>query len=72
MSLALNFSAIVSPYGLASRKYKYKHDFVLLLENNPDFDRDTLRKLGDLVYVNGGKGILKRVRHMQSLAISIL
>jgi Nucleotidyl transferase AbiEii toxin, Type IV TA system len=66
MALIMKFAALVSPYRATADKYRDLGDFVRILENNPDYDREKLMELADLVYVGGGKEILELAR--QALA----
>jgi len=58
--------ALVSPYRRGSMKHRDAYEFALLMQCQPKFNRDTLRKLGELVYRGGGAGILTYVRKTQA------
>ncbi len=66
MALAMKYSAMASPNRVVESKYQDAHDFILMVKNNPDFHRDKLAALGDLVYPGGSTEILELAR--QALA----
>jgi hypothetical protein len=65
-ALVTKFAAMVSPYRAMEDKYRDVGDFVRIVKNNPDFNRDKLAALGALVYAGGEKEILELAR--QALA----
>jgi hypothetical protein len=62
MALVMKFSAMTSLYRADKDKYQDAHDFILLVENNPDYDRQKLAELATLIYPEGGKDILEMAR----------
>ncbi|MSQ94674.1 MAG: hypothetical protein EXR98_08965 [Gemmataceae bacterium] len=42
------------------------HDFMDIVERNPDLDEELLGILGDLVYHGGGKEIIELVRKVRT------
>jgi hypothetical protein len=66
MALVMKFSAMTSIYRADKDKYQDAHDFILLVEHNPDFDRDNLAELASLIYPEGGKDILEMARKVQA------
>jgi hypothetical protein len=59
MALACKFAAMVSPYRETRRKQQDAVDFATIVERNKErIDREELRRLGDLVYPDGGKEML--------------
>jgi hypothetical protein len=62
MAIAMKFSAMTSLYRADKDKYQDAHDFILLVENNPDFDKTMLAELGSLIYEDGGKDVLELAR----------
>jgi hypothetical protein len=66
MSIVMKFSAMTSLYRAVEDKYQDAHDFILMVKNNPDFDRDKLAALGSLIYANGGKDVVEMARKAQA------
>ena len=66
MAMAMKFSAMVSPYRAADDKHRDAHDFIRIVKNNPQFDREKLAEICSLVYSDGGKEALEMAR--QALA----
>jgi hypothetical protein len=61
MALALKFAAMASPTRQTKDKYQDAHDFIAMIQHNPDVDLAKAEKFGELVYLGGGKEILKLV-----------
>ena len=61
MALAMKFAPMIS----LNRKNKDKlldaHDFMYMVDANPDIDLERLAELGELVYPGGGKEIVDKV-----------
>lgn len=66
MALVMKFAPMVSPNRADKDKYQDAHDFILLVEKNPDIDLAKLEKLGDSVYGGGGKDLLEMVRRVRA------
>ena len=75
MALAMKFAPMVSPTrrrqplrvwrGRADAdKYQDAHDFIYMVQSNPNIDLKKLAVLGDLVYPEGGKEIVEKVRQV--------
>jgi hypothetical protein len=66
MALALKFAPMVSPFREDAKKHLDAHDFITMVKLHQDVDLKVLAELGDLVYPEGGKELLEKVR--QALA----
>jgi hypothetical protein len=66
MALAMKFAPMVSPIREDAKKYMDAHDFILIVKANPDIDLEKLAELGDLVYPEGGKELLEKVRQVRA------
>jgi hypothetical protein len=66
MSLAMKFATMVSPHREDADKYQDAHDFMRMVKVNESIDMDTLAKLGDLVYPEGGKELVEKVRQVRA------
>lgn len=62
MAMVMKFSAMTSLYRAEKDKYVDAHDFILLVENNPQFDSTKLSQLGSLIYEDGGKDVMEMAR----------
>lgn len=62
MAIVMKFSAMTSLYRADKDKHQDAHDFILMVENNPDFDKDKLAELGSLMYPDGGKDVVEMAR----------
>ncbi len=66
MAIVMKFAAMTSLYRAEKDKYQDAHDFILLIENNPEYDRERLAELGALLYPEGGKDVLEMARKAQA------
>jgi xanthine/CO dehydrogenase XdhC/CoxF family maturation factor len=66
MALALKFAPMVSPVREDAKKYLDAHDFITMVKLHPDLDVTILEELGDLVYPEGGKELLEKVRQART------
>jgi hypothetical protein len=64
MALVMKYSAMTSDNRQDADRYQDAHDFILMVQRNPDFDRDTVTKLGRLLYPAGGEDVLEAVRQV--------
>jgi hypothetical protein len=62
MAVALKFAPMVSLTRADKDKYQDAHDFLALVENNPEMDSEKLAELADLIYPGGGTELLELVR----------
>jgi predicted nucleotidyltransferase len=70
MAIVMKFSAMTSLYRAADDKHQDAHDFIRMVKNNPDLDREKLAELASHLYREGSKDILEMVR--QALAGEVL
>ena len=66
MALAMKFAPMVSPHRMDEDKFQDAHDFIYMVKANPDIDLHKLAELGDLVYPEGGKEIVEKVRQVRA------
>lgn len=66
MALACKFAPMISLARVDARKYQDAHDFIVMVQQNPDIDLDKLAELGDLIYSGGGKEIVETVRKVRA------
>jgi hypothetical protein len=66
MALAMKFAPMISLVRADPKKYMDAHDFIQIIQVNPDIDLDKLAELGELVYSGGGKEILELVRRVRA------
>jgi hypothetical protein len=66
MALAMKFAPMISLHRKDADKLLDAHDFMYMVEANPDIDMKKLCELGDLVYPCGGKEIQEMVRRVRA------
>lgn len=66
LALAMKFAPVVSLYRQDKDKYQDAHDFIAIVEANPNIDLDKLATLGELVDAGGGKAIVEMVRRVRA------
>jgi hypothetical protein len=66
MALTCKFAPMISLARVDARKYQDAHDFIVMVQQNPDIDLGKLAELGDLIYSDGGKEIVEMVRRVRS------
>ncbi len=62
MALVMKFSAMTSLYRADADKFQDAHDFILMVQKNPEFDRAKLAGLANLIYPEGGRDVVEMVR----------
>jgi len=62
MAVLMKYSAMTSLNRAEEDIYQDAHDFILIVKNNPELDREILGELGTLLYADGGKDVLELVR----------
>jgi hypothetical protein len=65
MAIVMKFAAMTSWYRADRDKPRDAHDFTLLVNNNPGFNRAKLAELANLLHTGGGKYILQMARKVQ-------
>lgn len=66
MALTMKFAAMLSPLRREGDKHLDAHDFIHMVEANPDIDLDTLGELGELVFGGGGKRLVDLVADVRA------
>jgi hypothetical protein len=66
MALAMKFAPMISLHRKDADKLLDVHDFMYMVEANPDIDMKKLTELGDLVYPGDGKEIEEMVRRVRA------
>lgn len=66
MAIVMKFSAMTSLYRAIEDKYRDAHDFIRMIKNNPDYDKEKLAEIGSLMYADGGKDVLEMARKAQA------
>jgi hypothetical protein len=66
MALAMKFAPMVSVHRADADKFQDAHDFIYMVQSNPEIDLKKLATLGDLVYPEGGKEIIEKVRQVRA------
>jgi hypothetical protein len=62
MAVAMKFAPMVSPNRPHKDKHQDAHDFMYMIDSNPEMDNQVLAELGELVYPGGGLEILEMIR----------
>jgi len=66
MALAMKFASMVSLMRQGAKKHLDAHDFITMIEANPEIDLEKLAQLGELVYPGGGKELFDKVRQVRN------
>jgi hypothetical protein len=66
MALAMKFAPMISLHRKDADKLLDAHDFIYMVQANPDIDLEKLAQLGDLVYPGGGQEIVEKVRQVRA------
>ncbi len=66
MAITMKFAPMISPHRPEADKYQDAHDFILMVQSNAEIDLKKLAELGDLVYPEGGKELLEKVRQVRA------
>jgi hypothetical protein len=61
MALALKFATMINLNRPARKKHQDAHDFIAMVEANPEIDLAKLAELGELVYSGGGAELIQMV-----------
>ncbi len=64
LALATKFAAMISLTRTEKDKFQDAHDFMYILDTNPDIDLVKLHALGQLVHNGGGDEIVEKVRQV--------
>jgi hypothetical protein len=66
LALTMKFARMTSPNRADEDKFLDAHDFMYMVDSNPDIDLEKLAQLGDLVYPGGGVEIVEKVRQVRA------
>ncbi|MBL8798324.1 MAG: hypothetical protein JNM56_30800 [Planctomycetia bacterium] len=66
MAIALKFAAMTSHNWAQADKFQDAHDFILIVNANPEIELPKLRSLGELVFPTGGSELLEMVRRVRN------
>jgi hypothetical protein len=66
MALVMKYSAMVSLHRADKDKFQDAHDFIYIVENNPNVDKDKLAALAEKIFDGAGKEILETVRRIEA------
>jgi hypothetical protein len=66
MALTMKFAPMISLNRADKDKYQDAHDFMQIIDSNPNIDLEKLAQLGELVYPGGGKEIVEKVRQVRA------
>jgi hypothetical protein len=66
MALAMKFAPMISLHRKDADKLLDAHDFVYMVQANPEIDIEKLAQLGDLVDPGGGPEIVEKVRQVRA------
>lgn len=66
MALALKFAAMISLHRRDAEKYQDAHDFIRMVEANPEINGEKLAALGELAYSGGGAEIAETIRQVRA------
>ncbi|HEV3142932.1 MAG TPA: nucleotidyl transferase AbiEii/AbiGii toxin family protein [Gemmataceae bacterium] len=66
MALVMKYSAMVSLHRADKDKFQDAHDFIYIVENNPNVDKEKLAELAELIFDGAGKEILETVRRIEA------
>jgi hypothetical protein len=66
MAIAMKFAAMISLHRRDKDKYQDAHDFIAIVEANPELDSEKLESLGEQVYPGGGAEVLELVRRAKA------
>jgi hypothetical protein len=62
MAILMKYSAMTSLIRAEEDIYQDAHDFILMVKNNPELNKQKLAELGTLLYDDGRKDVLEMVR----------
>jgi hypothetical protein len=66
MALTMKFAAMISLHRQDEAKHIDAHDFILMVKSNPEIDFKKVGELGNLVYPEGGKELVEKVRQVRA------
>jgi len=66
MALAMKFAPMISLTRSDDKKHTDAADFIRMIRSNPEIDLEKLATLGELVYPDGGREIVEKVRQVRA------
>jgi hypothetical protein len=66
LALAMKFAAMISLTRADRDKLQDAHDFMYIVDSNPDINLNKLHALGQLVYNGGGDEVVEKVRQVRA------
>ncbi len=66
MAVVMKYSAMISLNRPTEDRYRDAGDFIRMVKNNPELNRDTVTELACLLFPNGGQDILELARKAQA------
>jgi hypothetical protein len=66
MALAMKFASMISLTRGEGDRHIDAHDFIHMVQANSEIDLETLRRLGDLVYPDGGREVIEKVEDVRA------
>lgn len=66
MAIVMKFSAMTSLHRRDEDKFQDAHDFIYMVKNNPERNRQKMAELASLIYPDGGKDVLEMVRKIDA------
>jgi hypothetical protein len=66
MALTMKFAPMIRLNRADKDKYQGAHDFMQMIDSNPNIELEKLAELGNLVYPGGGTEIVEKVRQVRA------
>lgn len=66
MAIVMKYAAMTSLNRRTEDRYRDAHDFIRMVKNNPDFDRNMVAELASLMFADAGKDVLELARKAQA------
>jgi hypothetical protein len=66
MALTCKYAPMISLMRADAKKHLDAHDFIVMVQQNPEIDLEKLCELGDLIYAGGGKELVEMVRKVRA------
>jgi predicted nucleotidyltransferase len=66
MALVMKFSAMTSLYRADKDKFLDAHDFMYMVDSNPECDVEQLAEIAGMMYPDGGKDVVEMVRKVRA------
>jgi hypothetical protein len=66
MALVCKYAPMISLGRADAKKHLDAHDFIVMVQQNPEIDLEKLEQLGDLIYSGGGKEVVEMIRKVRA------